>query len=79
MFAQVLRFFGYFLESVVESNIENYRVRVRHTDTIRRMSDRKALHSRCSESVSLRPCWQSLLLTQPYQDALLLVRGNRQC
>jgi hypothetical protein len=24
----VLRFFGYFLESVVESNIENYRVRV---------------------------------------------------
>lgn len=26
---QVLRFFGYFLESVVESNIENYRVRVR--------------------------------------------------
>lgn len=25
---QVLRFFGYFLESVVESNIENYRVRV---------------------------------------------------
>jgi hypothetical protein len=33
MLAQVLRFFGYFLESVVESNIENYRVRVRHTDS----------------------------------------------
>jgi hypothetical protein len=26
--AQVLRFFGFFLESVVESNIENHRVRV---------------------------------------------------